>query len=337
MRLRSSSSQSLVVRRVRVRRSTSQGPSGSERLYGLVRRRHRQRPEQAGSFDSFNVENAPINGCWSLQVNALFRRVTEKDEWGSGFLTVVRLRRAGAGRDDAGADGPFAARLYRQRSDPRGHAAEQPVRRRGGRAVREVRFDTVEAHRRVPVSRADSSPNKFVVTVPPPASLDRRLGPLDASAIVISNVIGVGIFTTPVWSPTCCRTTTAMLAVWAFGGALAFAGALAYAELAAWRPQAGGEYVYLRESFGRLAAFLTGWTSFVAGFSGRSRPARSPSRSIWIDSFPAPATRGPRGAGRSVRSRSSSRRAPWSRSPHRLLALDPGRAASDRPGGPELR
>src|SRR3954454_25202132 len=63
-------------------------------------------------------------------------------------------------------------------------------------------------------------------------------------------------------------STTAMLGVWAFGGALAFAGALAYAELAAWRPQAGGEYVYLRESFGGLAAFLTGWTSFVAGFSG---------------------------------------------------------------------
>ena len=63
-------------------------------------------------------------------------------------------------------------------------------------------------------------------------------------------------------------STAAMLAVWAFGGALAFAGALAYAELAAWRPQAGGEYVYLRESFGSLAGFLTGWTSFVAGFSG---------------------------------------------------------------------
>src|SRR5437867_11715582 len=60
----------------------------------------------------------------------------------------------------------------------------------------------------------------------------------------------------------------AMLGVWALGGALAAAGALAYAELAARRPQAGGEYVYLRESFGSLAAFLTGWTSFVAGFSG---------------------------------------------------------------------
>src|SRR3982074_3202919 len=59
-----------------------------------------------------------------------------------------------------------------------------------------------------------------------------------------------------------------MLMVWALGGALALAGALAYAELAARRPEAGGEYVYLREAFGGLAAFLTGWTSFVAGFSG---------------------------------------------------------------------
>ena len=43
---------------------------------------------------------------------------------------------------------------------------------------------------------------------------------------------------------------------------------MAYAELAALRPHAGGEYVYLREAFGPVAAFLTGWTSFVAGFSG---------------------------------------------------------------------
>jgi len=106
------------------------------------------------------------------------------------------------------------------------------------------------------------------VTRPQPASLDRRLGPLDAAAIVISNVIGVGIFTTPGFVATILPDKTAMLFVWAIGGALALAGALAYAELAARRPQAGGEYVYLRESFGGLAAFLSGWTSFVAGFTG---------------------------------------------------------------------
>src|SRR4029450_8638184 len=58
------------------------------------------------------------------------------------------------------------------------------------------------------------------------------------------------------------------LSAWLAGGLLAFAGAMAYAELSALRPRAGGEYVYLRAAFGPLAAFLTGWTSFVAGFSG---------------------------------------------------------------------
>jgi APA family basic amino acid/polyamine antiporter len=101
-----------------------------------------------------------------------------------------------------------------------------------------------------------------------PPSLDRRLGPLDAAVIVISNVIGIGIFITPGFVAKMLPSAASMLAVWALGGALAFAGALAYAELAARRPEAGGEYVYLRESFGGLAAFLTGWTSFVAGFSG---------------------------------------------------------------------
>jgi APA family basic amino acid/polyamine antiporter len=106
------------------------------------------------------------------------------------------------------------------------------------------------------------------VSSPARASLERRLGPLDAAAIVISNVIGVGIFITPGFVATLVPNRTAILGVWVLGGALAFAGALAYAELAARQPEAGGEYVYLREAFGSLAAFLTGWTSFVAGFSG---------------------------------------------------------------------
>src|SRR5207344_1711401 len=59
-----------------------------------------------------------------------------------------------------------------------------------------------------------------------------------------------------------------LFGVWILGGVLAFAGAMAYAELATLRPHAGGEYVYLRDAYGPLAAFMTGWTSFVAGFSG---------------------------------------------------------------------
>lgn len=98
--------------------------------------------------------------------------------------------------------------------------------------------------------------------------LQRRLGPIDAAAIVISNVIGGGIFFVPVIVAQLVPNPTAMLGVWLAGGALAFAGAMAYAELAAVRPRAGGEYVYLRDAYGPLAAFLTGWTSFIAGFSG---------------------------------------------------------------------
>jgi APA family basic amino acid/polyamine antiporter len=99
-------------------------------------------------------------------------------------------------------------------------------------------------------------------------TLDRRLGPLDAAAIVVSNVIGGGIFFVPILVAQFVPDARAMLMVWLAGGVFAFAGAMAYAELAALRPRAGGEYVYLREAYGPLAAFLTGWTSFVAGFSG---------------------------------------------------------------------
>jgi APA family basic amino acid/polyamine antiporter len=56
--------------------------------------------------------------------------------------------------------------------------------------------------------------------------------------------------------------------LWICGGLLAFAGAMAYAELAVRFPRAGGEYVYFQETYGPMMAFLTGWTSFVAGFSG---------------------------------------------------------------------
>ena len=100
------------------------------------------------------------------------------------------------------------------------------------------------------------------------ATLERRLGPLDAAAIIVSNVIGGGILFTPPQVASSVPAPWWFLATWVAGGALAFAGAMAYAELAALRPRAGGEYVYLRAAFGRLAAFLTGWTSFVAGFSG---------------------------------------------------------------------
>lgn len=112
---------------------------------------------------------------------------------------------------------------------------------------------------------ASGAPAPSAASSPP---LARSLGALDGASIIVSNVIGSGIFLVPalvaVWVP----NVWLMLAAWLAGGGLAFAGAMAYAELATLRPRAGGEYVYLREAFGPAAAFLTGWTSFVAGFSG---------------------------------------------------------------------
>ena len=105
-------------------------------------------------------------------------------------------------------------------------------------------------------------------TAAPQTILERRLGPLDAAAIIVSNVIGGGILFTPPQIAASVPSALLFLSTWVAGGLLAFAGAMAYAELAALRPRAGGEYVYLRAAFGPLAAFLTGWTSFVAGFSG---------------------------------------------------------------------
>ena len=84
----------------------------------------------------------------------------------------------------------------------------------------------------------------------------------------MSNVIGGGIFIVPAFVAELAPSPLAMLGVWLLGGALAFAGALSYAELATLRPRAGGEYVYLKEAYGPLPGFLTGWTSFVAGFTG---------------------------------------------------------------------
>ena len=99
-------------------------------------------------------------------------------------------------------------------------------------------------------------------------TLERRLGPLDAAAIIVANVIGGGILFFPPQIASNTPDTWVFLSTWLAGGLLAFCGAMAYAELAALRPRAGGEYVYLREAYGSLAGFLTGWTSFVAGFAG---------------------------------------------------------------------
>src|SRR5690348_13208342 len=94
------------------------------------------------------------------------------------------------------------------------------------------------------------------------AELPRGLGLLDSVAIVSGTMIGSGIFLVPNLIARHVSSVPAILGVWIFTGILSFFGALAYAELGALMPATGGEYVYLRESYGPLWAFLCGWTLF---------------------------------------------------------------------------
>ena len=94
------------------------------------------------------------------------------------------------------------------------------------------------------------------------------LGLSATTALVISNVIGVGIFTTPAVIAGLVPNPVAVLGLWIAGGLLAFCGAMTYAELAKLCPDSGGEYNYLAHAYGPLAGFLSGWISLIAGFSG---------------------------------------------------------------------
>jgi APA family basic amino acid/polyamine antiporter len=98
--------------------------------------------------------------------------------------------------------------------------------------------------------------------------LKRDLGIWSAAAIVVGTVIGSGIFLVPNSMVKNVGTPLMVFAVWIFGGILSLFGALSYAELAAAMPEAGGEYVYLREAYGPLWGFLYGWTQMWVAKSG---------------------------------------------------------------------
>jgi basic amino acid/polyamine antiporter, APA family len=96
----------------------------------------------------------------------------------------------------------------------------------------------------------------------------RRLGLFDAVMVVIGGIIGGGIFLNPSLVAQRVGSAPLVLATWVLGGGIALIGALAFAELGARRPDAGGGYVYLREAFGPLPAFLYCWTFLFVVNSG---------------------------------------------------------------------
>ncbi|HYX69849.1 MAG TPA: amino acid permease [Terriglobales bacterium] len=93
--------------------------------------------------------------------------------------------------------------------------------------------------------------------------LARDLGVSHASAIVVGTIIGSGIFIVPRTMMAAVGSTRMVYLAWIVGGLLSFFGALTYAELGAMKPAAGGEYVYIRDAYGPLPAFLYGWTWFL--------------------------------------------------------------------------
>jgi basic amino acid/polyamine antiporter, APA family len=91
----------------------------------------------------------------------------------------------------------------------------------------------------------------------------RDLGLSHAGAVVVGTIIGSGIFLVPAEMMQAVGSARLVYLAWVIGGLLSFFGALTYAELGAMKPQAGGEYVYVRDAYGPLAGFLYAWTWFL--------------------------------------------------------------------------
>jgi len=111
--------------------------------------------------------------------------------------------------------------------------------------------------------------NSALPALPPdkPSQLLRQLGIVSATALVVSNMIGTGIFATTGFMAGDLGDAKLILLCWAAGALFALAGALSYSELGVNFPASGGEYVYLTRAYGPTWGFMTGWVSFFAGFS----------------------------------------------------------------------
>ena len=98
-------------------------------------------------------------------------------------------------------------------------------------------------------------------------TLVRQLGVVSATALVVSNMIGTGIFTTTGFLAGDLGAPYLILGIWLVGAVVALCGAFCYSELGVNFPSSGGEYVYLSRAYGLTWGFMSGWVSFFAGFS----------------------------------------------------------------------
>ena len=102
-----------------------------------------------------------------------------------------------------------------------------------------------------------------ITTHKSPVANKQLLGPWGATAMIVAEVVGVGIFLTPAAMMRGLGTIERALTLWGVMAALTFAGALCYAELSTRFPRAGGTYIFLEEAFGRRCAFIYGWMSLL--------------------------------------------------------------------------
>lgn len=113
---------------------------------------------------------------------------------------------------------------------------------------------------------ADSDPEPVPETETAP--LSRDLGLLDATAIVMGSMIGSGIFITSAESARLVGSPGWLMIAWLVAGVLTICGALCAGEVAAMMPHAGGQYIFLREAYGKPVGFLFGWSTFIVVQTG---------------------------------------------------------------------
>src|SRR5437762_7943 len=119
-------------------------------------------------------------------------------------------------------------------------------------------------------------------------SMPAEFGLPMAIFVVLASMVGVGVLTTSGYTVALVGSNQWMLGLWVVGGVIAVCGALTLAELSAALPHTGGDYVYLYEAYGPLAAFLSGWVSFAIGFAGPSAASAFGSAKYLLKPFKDP-------------------------------------------------
>jgi len=117
--------------------------------------------------------------------------------------------------------------------------------------------------------------------------LERKLGLFPATNIVVANMIGAGVFTTAGLLLEGLGSPVMMITLWFVGGIVALCGALSYGELGIAMPGAGGEYLFLSRLYNPLAGFLSGWVSFIVGFSAPIAASAMGFSEYMIKAFPS--------------------------------------------------